>query len=99
MVSTEQEAQMSSDQTQVSATISASTEEALDLFTERRGLEKNLVVEQPLLLYLAARSELPDDALIPARLVLDLDGFDRLVALIETPPEPTQALRDLMHGR
>jgi uncharacterized protein (DUF1778 family) len=88
-----------SNTSQISATISAATKEKLDRFTESCGLEKNFVVEQALLHFMEARSELPDEALIPARMVLDDSAFDRVVALLEGPAAPTAALRELMRGR
>ena len=86
-------------QTQISATISASTKESLDRFTESRGLKKNFVVEQALLLYLGVRRELPDEALLPTRIVLEDAAFDRIARLLEAPPAPTPALRELMRDR
>jgi uncharacterized protein (DUF1778 family) len=88
-----------SDQSQISATISVATKERLDRFTESHGLKKNFVVEQALLFFMEARKELPDEALIPTRLMLDGKAFDRLVDQLETPPAPTDALRELMRGR
>jgi uncharacterized protein (DUF1778 family) len=88
-----------SDQSQISATVSAATKERLDRFTESHGLKKNYVVEQALLYFMEARKELPDEALVPARLVLDDKAFERVVALLERPPAPTDALRKLMRGQ
>ena len=88
-----------SDQSQISATVSAATKEKLDRFSESFGLKKNFVVEQALLYFMEARRELPDEALIPTRLVLDDDAFDRVVKLLESPPAPTEALRELMRGQ
>lgn len=88
-----------SDESQISATISAATKDKLDRFTERHGLKKNFVVEQALLYFMEARRQLPDEALIPTRLVLDDEAFDRVAALLETPPAPTDALRELMRGK
>jgi len=88
-----------SDESQISATISLATKERLDRFAERHGLKKNFVVEQALLYFMEARRELPDEALIPARLVLEDKVFDRVVALLDSPPAPTQALRELMRGK
>lgn len=87
-----------SSQSQISATISVATKERLDRFTESHGLKKNFVVEQALLYFMEARRELPDEAFIPARLVLEDDAFDRLVKIVESPPAPTEALRELMRG-
>src|SRR3954468_10080339 len=88
-----------STQSQISATVSVATKEKLDRFTESHGLKKNFVVEQALLYFMEARTELPDEALIPTRLVLDDKAFDRIVALLKTPPAPTEALRKLMRGQ
>jgi uncharacterized protein (DUF1778 family) len=88
-----------SDESQISATVSASTREKLDRFTERHGLKKNYVIEQALLYFMEARRELPDEALIPTRIVLDDDSFDRVAQLIENPRPPTDALRKLMRGQ
>ena len=90
---------MSADPPQISATISAATKEKLDRFTESHGLKKNFVVEQALLFFMDARRELPDEALVPARIVLEEEGFDRVVALLAEPPAPTEALRELMRDR
>ena len=87
-----------SDQSQISATISATTKEKLDRFTESRGLKKNFVVEQALLYFMEARRELPDEALVPARLVVEDKAFNRIAELLESPPAPTKALRELMRG-
>jgi len=88
-----------STQSQISATISSATKEELDRFTQSHGLKKNYVVEQALLFFMKARRELPDEALVPARIVLDDDAFDRVAATIEQAPAPTKALRELMRGR
>ncbi len=86
-------------QSQISATISVATKKKLDQFTESHGLKKNFVVEQALLYFMEARRELPDEAFIPARIVLEDDAFSRLVELVESPPAPTAALRELMRGQ
>lgn len=83
---------------QVSATISAATKERLDRFTEQHGLKKNFVVEQALLYFMESRRELPDEAFLPTRLVLDEASFDALLARLEAPPAPTAQLVELMRG-
>lgn len=87
-----------SKQSQISATVSVATKEKLDEFTEAHGLKKNFVVEQALLYFMEARRELPDEALIPTRLVVDDEAFDGIVALVESPPPATPPLRELMRG-
>jgi uncharacterized protein (DUF1778 family) len=88
-----------SDQSQISATVSVATKERLDRFTESHGLKKNYVVEQALLYFMEARRELPDEALVPARIVLDDKAFDHLVESLERPAAPTEALREQMRGQ
>jgi uncharacterized protein (DUF1778 family) len=88
-----------SDQSQISATVSPATKEKLDRFTERHGLEKNFVVEQALLYFMEARREMPNEALVPARLVLDEDAFDRVVSALDSPAAPTAGLRELMRDK
>lgn len=87
-----------STQSQISATISSATKEELDRFTESHGLKKNYVVEQALLFFMTARRDLPDEALIPARIVLDDDSFDRVAATVERAPAPSKVLRELMRA-
>jgi uncharacterized protein (DUF1778 family) len=81
---------------QISASISAATKERLDRFTEQHGLKKNYVVEQALLYFMEARRELPDEAFIPTRIVVDDETFERIVDAMENPPRPTAGLRELM---
>jgi hypothetical protein len=78
-----------SDESQISAAISAATKDKLDRFMERHGLTKNFVVEQAQLYFMEARRQLPSEALIPTRLVLDDKAFGRIVRLLENPPAPT----------
>ena len=83
---------------QVSATISVTTKEKLDRFTEQLGLKKNFVVEQALLYFMEARRELPDEAFVPTRIVLDDPSFDALLQQMESPAAPTAQLVELMRG-
>ncbi len=54
---------------------------------------------QALLFFIQAQRELPDEALIPSRIVLNDDAFDRIAAMAQQAPAPSRALRDLMRGR
>ncbi len=83
-------------QAQISATISAVTKAMLDRFTQSRGLKKGFVVEAALRMFMESRRELPDEAFIPTRIVLDNESFDRLVDLLDDAPPPSDALRELM---
>jgi hypothetical protein len=76
------ETAMTHTNTQVSATISTTTKEKLDRFTEELGLKKNFVVEQALLYF--------ND---PAHMVLQ-DGLSRPRVIMKAPPTiPDDELR------
>ena len=57
------------------------------------------MVEQALLYFMEARRELPDEALVPTRLLIEDKAFDRIAQLVADPPAPTRALRELMRGQ
>ena len=87
-------------QSQISATISAATKERLDRFSESYGLKKNFVVEQALLFFMEARRIVPDEALIPTRIVLEDDAVDSVIVVISATDfgvhlvEPFRGLRE-----
>jgi hypothetical protein len=74
---------MSNGMTQLSAAITVETKEKLDRFTDELGLKKNFVVEQALLHFMEARRALPDEALVPARIVLENRAFDAVVDAVQ----------------
>jgi len=86
-------------ETQLSVALSSTTREKLDRFAESRGLKKNFVVEQALLLFMESRRTLPEEAFVPTKVVLENKAFDRLVQMIKRPRKPNTALRELMRGR
>lgn len=86
-------------QSQISATVSDTTRKKLDRFVRGHGLKKNFVIEQALLYYMEARRELPDEALLPGRLVLDDKTFKLVVDGLVSPPAPTEKLKELLSGR
>ena len=71
-----------SDESQISATVSASTREKLDRFTESRGLKKNFVIEQALLYFMEARRDLPDDLENLLGWMVDVDRESCAIALL-----------------
>ena len=82
-------------QTQVSAYISATTKERLERFVDAHGLKKAAVIESALLHHLLALEELPTDIVVPARIVVSPGSFEQIADSIESPPPPTEAMRDL----
>lgn len=87
---------MSDPEVQISAFIARETKERLDAYARETGTKKGHVVEDALDAYLAASDETPAEYLAPREIVLTPTSFDRVIELLEEPPEPTGALRVLM---
>ena len=43
--------------------------------------------------------EIPEEFIIPSQLVLSRESFNKILDMIENPPEPSQALIDLIMNR
>lgn len=86
---------MSEDQTQVSAFIARETKEQLDRYVRETGAKKGRVIEDALDSYLATLDDVPAEYVVPRRITLTRESFDRVLALMEDT-EPTPALRALM---
>jgi len=81
--------------TQISANISPETRDRLERYVRARGLKKGFVIEQALLHHLQALNELPQDALIPPRLVVPAESGERLWERLATREGPNRAMREL----
>ena len=86
-------------ETQISAYISGETKELVERYADTHGVKKGRLVEDALLHHLQALRELPADVLIPPRLVLAGESFQRVRGLVLRPRKPTKALRELMSGK
>jgi hypothetical protein len=85
--------------TQISAYVSESTKRELERFADAHGIKKGHLIEEALLHHLLALRELPEDLVVPPRLVVTKKSFDAAVARVKKPRRPTRAMRDLMAGR
>jgi hypothetical protein len=81
---------------QMSVPISKETRELLEKQVKSTGVKKGFLIESALRYHLRAIHELPADALIPARLVLTKQSFERVERSLSEPGEPTEALRELL---
>ncbi|MBI4700619.1 MAG: hypothetical protein HY744_05560 [Deltaproteobacteria bacterium] len=86
-------------QTQISAFVSTATKEKLERYAEAHGMKKAALVEQALLHHLQALAELPADVIVPARVMVPPDTFERVADLVRNPPPPTEAMKALMSGQ
>ena len=87
---------MSSDETQISAFVSAETKRLLEEQTRATGIKKGFLIEQALRHHLDALRALPADVIIPPRLVVSPKSGRALLARLGHAKPPTAALRKLM---
>jgi len=83
------------DVTQISANISPETRDRLERYVRARGMKKGFVIEQALLHHLQAISEIPEDIVIPPRLVVTAASGERLLERLESQEAPNRAMREL----
>ncbi len=81
---------------QISAYISNETQAKMEKYTNAYGVKKGFLIEQALEHYLQALYEIPEEFIVPNKLILSENSFEEVVNLIENPPKPTKALKELM---
>lgn len=86
---------MASSSTQMSAFISAETKKLVERYTEAHGVKKAALIESALLHHLQALRELPQDIIIPPRLVVTRKSGERLLERLARPRGPTPAMKAL----
>ncbi|WP_298610096.1 hypothetical protein [uncultured Thiothrix sp.] len=82
--------------TQISAYISEETKSQMESYVRRKGVTKAFLIENALQHFLQALRELPEDLVIPARLVLSETSLNYLAERLDHDEEPTLALKSLM---
>lgn len=82
--------------TQISAYISDETKNQIESFVRSRGVTKGYLIEQALQHHLMALREIPDDLVVPVRLVVTADTMERVAESLALDEPPTEALSRLM---
>jgi len=72
------------------------TNALIESYSQKMGLEKNSFIEDALLRHLQALRELPTEFIIPTKITVTEDCMKQIIEMLENPPEPTQALIELM---
>lgn len=83
--------------TQISAYISEATKEQVESYVKRRGVKKGFLIEEALQHYLQALREIPEDVIIPTRIVVSENSMEQIADLLESDAEPSTALKELMN--
>jgi predicted DNA-binding protein len=84
--------------TQVSAYISEETKAAIEAYVKRHGVKKAYLIEEALQHHLQALREIPEDLIIPSRLVLTRDVMNEIAERVGGEGEPTEGLNALFRG-
>ncbi|MCP4343704.1 MAG: hypothetical protein GY799_33735 [Desulfobulbaceae bacterium] len=81
--------------TQVSAYISEETKAQVEAYTKSHGVKKAFLIEEALQHHLQALREIPEDLIIPSRLVLTSESMAEIAERYAQSDQPTEALRAL----
>ena len=81
--------------TQVSAYISEETKAQVEAYVKSHGVKKAHLIEEALQHHLQALREIPEDLIIPSRLVLTDETMAQIVESIAKKDQPTEALTAL----
>ncbi|MGB5178565.1 MAG: ribbon-helix-helix protein, CopG family [Gammaproteobacteria bacterium] len=81
--------------TQVSAYISEETKAAIEAYVKRRGVKKAYLIEEALQHHLQALREIPEDLIIPSRLVLTGEAMAEIADRVIQEEQPTKSLKAL----
>ncbi len=83
---------------QISAFISAETKTQVEAYVKRRGVKKAYLIEEALQHHLLALREIPEDIVIPARLVLTKDAMAQVAERITGDEQATESLKALFRS-
>lgn len=83
---------------QVSAYISEETKAEVEAYVKRRGVKKAYLIEEALQHHLQALREIPEDLIIPSRLVLTDEAMVETEKRIAQENHSTEALKALFRG-
>ncbi|MEO1245536.1 MAG: ribbon-helix-helix protein, CopG family [Pseudomonadota bacterium] len=84
--------------TQVSAYISKETKAEVEAYVRRRGVKKAYLIEEALQHHLQALREIPEDLILPSRLVLTEKAMAEIADRIGHEDQPTEALKTLFRA-
>ena len=82
----------------VSAYISEETKAEVEAYVKRHGVKKAYLIEEGLQHHLQALHEIPEDLIIPSRLVLTAEAMAEITKRINQEDQPTEALKALFRG-
>jgi hypothetical protein len=82
----------------MSIQLSAEAKAQVDALARSRGISKAKLIEEALQFHLLALREIPEDIVVPSRLVVSSQSLEKIAARLAANETPTAALRELMRG-
>ena len=83
---------------QISAFISEETRAQVETYVKRRGVKKAYLIEEALQHHLQALRAIPEDVIIPARLVLTKEALSQVADRITGDEPATESLKALFRS-
>lgn len=83
---------------QISAFISEETRAQVETYVKRRGVKKAYLIEEALQHHLQALRAIPEDVVIPARLVLTKEALSQVADRITGDEQATESLKALFRS-
>lgn len=83
---------------QISAFISEETRAQVETYVKRRGVKKAYLIEEALQHHLQALRAIPEDIVIPARLVLTKEALSQVADRITGDEQATESLKALFRS-
>ena len=67
----------------------------MDQYIVKKGIQESELIENALLYHINALLELPEEVIVPPKIVVSKETGMKLRELLENPPEPTDAMKEL----
>jgi len=83
---------------QISAYVSDETKRKIEEYSDAKGVKKGYLIENAIEYYFQTLHEVPEQFMAPASITLTQKSFEKIANMVANPPEPTDALKDLMRG-
>lgn len=83
---------------QISAFISEETKAQVETYVKRRGVKKAYLIEEALQHHLQALRAIPEDIVIPARLILTKKALSQVADRITGDEQATESLKALFRS-
>jgi len=83
---------------QISAYISEETKNQVEAYVKNKGVKKAFLIEEALQHHLQVLREIPEDLIIPSRLVLTEEAMKQVAKQLAADNKPTEALKGIFNA-